>query len=63
MDDTGPLLDTIILLAGLALIVLTGLRISRRRSEKKPLEGSNAALIGILLWLGLLGVALYMVFG
>lgn len=63
MDDNGPLLDTIILLAGLALIVLTGLRISRRRSEKRPVEGQRAALVGILLWLGLLGVALYMVFG
>ncbi|HUM15934.1 MAG TPA: hypothetical protein VL086_09620 [Candidatus Nitrosotalea sp.] len=63
MEDTGSVFDTIFLLAGLALIVLTGLRVSRRSSEKKPLEGQRAATIGILVWLGLLGVALYMIFG
>jgi len=62
MED-GGFLDTIFLLGGLVLIVLTGLRLSRRRSDRKPVEGLTSATIGFLVWLGLLGVALYLVFG
>lgn len=60
--DTGTL-DTIFIVVGAVLILLTGLRVSRRRSEKKPVEGQRAATIGILIWLGLMGVAFYMIFG
>ncbi len=60
--DTGTL-DTIFIVAGAVLILLMGLRVSRRRSEKKPMEGQRAATIGILIWLGLMGVAFYMIFG
>jgi hypothetical protein len=64
MDVNNPTLDTIFLVVGAVLILLTGMRLSRRRSEKKsPMEGQRAATIGILIWLGLMGVALYMVFG
>ena len=63
MDVDNPSLDTIFLVVGAILIVLTGLRLSRRRGEKKPAEGQRAAVVGILLWLALMGVALYLIFG
>lgn len=63
MEDGYAIIDTIFLLVGLLLILLTGMRVSHRRSGKKPMEGRRAATIGILVWLGLLGVALYMIFG
>jgi hypothetical protein len=63
-DGSGSaLLDTIFLLGGLALILLTGMRFSRRHSRGKPMEGQRAATIGIVIWLALLGVALYLIFG
>lgn len=63
MEIDDKTLDTIFLVVGAVLILLTGLRVSRRRSEKKPMEGQRAATIGFLVWLGLMGVALYMIFG
>jgi hypothetical protein len=63
MGADSATVDTIVLVVGAILILLTGLRVSRRRSEKKPVEGQRAATIGILIWLALMGVALYMIFG
>ena len=63
MDGDSATLDTIFLVVGAVLILLTGLRVSRRRSEKEPAEGQRAAAIGILIWLALMVVALYMIFG
>lgn len=67
MENAYPSIDAIVdalfLLVGLVVIVLTGMRMSRRRSGRKPLEGQRAATIGILVWLGLLGVALYLILG
>ena len=63
MDGDNATLDTIFLVVGAVLILLTGLRVSRGRSERKPVEGQRAFAIGILIWLGLMGVALYMIFG
>jgi hypothetical protein len=63
MDGDNTTVDTIFLVVGAVLILLMGLRVSRRRLEKKPVEGQRAATIGILIWLGLMGVALYMIFG
>ncbi|HME97335.1 MAG TPA: hypothetical protein VKN16_24280 [Methylomirabilota bacterium] len=63
MDGDNATLDTIFLVVGAVLILLTGLRVSRRRSDKKPMEGQRAFTIGILVWLALMGVALYMIFG
>ncbi|HKA62299.1 MAG TPA: hypothetical protein VKH83_07725 [Methylomirabilota bacterium] len=62
MDGDNTTVDTIFLVVGAVLILLMGLRVSRRRSEKKPVEGQRAATIGILIWFGLMGVALYMIF-
>jgi hypothetical protein len=45
------------------LILLTSVRVSRRRSGAKPVKGQTGALIGIAVWLGFLGVALYLIFG
>jgi hypothetical protein len=63
MEDSVALVDSIILVAGIALIVLTSLRVSSRRSIGKPVKGQTAALVGIVVWLGCLGVALYLIFG
>jgi hypothetical protein len=59
----GGVLDTLLLFAGLALIVLTFMRFARRRPGSKPVEGQRVATIGMLVWLGLLGIALYLIFG
>ena len=61
MDGDNTTVDTIFLVVGAVLILLMGLRVSRRCSEKKPVEGQRAATIGILIWFGLMGVALYMI--
>ena len=63
MEDSAALVDTIILVAGIALILLTSLRVSQRRSTSKPTKGQTGALVGIVVWLGCLGVALYLIFG
>ena len=63
MDGDNATLDTIFLVVGAVLILMTGLRVSRRRSDKKPMEGQRDFTIGILVWLALMGVALYMIFG
>ena len=63
MDDSVGLIDVILLVAGIALILLTSVRVSRRRSSSKPVKGQTAALVGIMVWLGCLGVALYLIFG
>ena len=63
MDGGNATLDTIFLVVGAVLIVLTGLRLSRRRSQREPVKGQRAATIGILIWLALMAVGLYMIFG
>jgi hypothetical protein len=45
------------------LILLTSLRVSSRKSGRKPVKGQTGALVGIVVWLGFLGVALYLIFG
>jgi len=63
MGDFAGLVDAIILVAGIALILFTSVRVSRRRSGAKPSNSQTGALIGIAVWLGCLGVALYLIFG
>ena len=60
MEDSATLIDAIILVAGIVLILFTSVRVSRRRSGAKP---DTTALLGIAVWLGFLGVALYLIFG
>jgi hypothetical protein len=63
MEDSVALVDAIILVAGVVLILLTSVRVSRRRPSRKPVKGQTGAVIGIAVWLGCLGVALYLIFG
>ena len=63
MEDSATLVDAIILAAGIVLTLFTSVRVSRRRSGAKPGNGQAGALIGIAVWLGFLGVALYLIFG
>jgi len=45
------------------MILLTALRVSRRRSgSRRPVEGQRMATLGILVWLALVGVAVYPIF-
>lgn len=63
MEEGSHFLDTILLIAGLVVMVLTTLRFSRRRSgSQRPVEGQRMATLGILIWLALVGVALYLIF-
>ncbi|HSE03609.1 MAG TPA: hypothetical protein VLK35_05570 [Methylomirabilota bacterium] len=63
MGESSTLVDMVILLAGIALILLTSVSVSRRRSRSRPVKGQTTALIGIAVWLACLGVALYLIFG
>lgn len=63
MEEGSSLLDTIFLIAGLVMILLTALRLSGRRSRnRRAVEGERMATVGILIWLALIGVALYLIF-
>jgi len=63
MEAGSHFLDTIFLIAGLVMILLTTLRVSRRRSgSRRPVEGQRMATLGILVWLALVGVAVYPIF-
>lgn len=63
MGESSTLVDAVILLAGVALILLTSVSVSRRRSRSRPVKGQTTALIGFAVWLACLGVALYLIFG
>ena len=63
MGDEFSFVDVLVLGGVLVLIVLTSLRVGRHGRTRKPAEGQRAATIGILVWLGLLGFALYLIFG
>lgn len=63
MEAGSHFLDTIFLIAGLVMILLTTLGVSRRRSgSRRPVEGQRMATLGILVWLALVGVAVYPIF-
>jgi len=63
MEESSTLVDAIILIAGIVLILLTSVSVSRRRSRSKPIKGQTTALVGIAVWLACLGVAIYLIFG
>jgi hypothetical protein len=63
MEEGSSFLDTVFLIAGLVMILLTIFSVSRRRSgSRRPVEGQRMATFGILIWLALVGVALYLIF-
>jgi peptidoglycan/LPS O-acetylase OafA/YrhL len=63
MGDESGFVDLLFLGGALVLILLTSARLGRHGRGRKPAEGQRAATIGILVWLGLLGFALYLIFG
>lgn len=63
MGESAALIDAIILIVGIVLILVTSLHVSRKRSGSRPATGQATALIGVAVWLGFLGVALYLIFG
>jgi hypothetical protein len=62
MEESIPLLDAVILVAGVVLILITSVRVSRQRSQGKTVKGRAGALIGVAVWLAVLGVAVYLIF-
>lgn len=63
MDDESSFVDLLFVAGALVLIIVTSTGLGRRRRGGKPAEGQRAAAVGILIWLGLLGFALYLMFG
>ncbi len=63
MEDSAALVDAIILVAGVVLILLASVRVSRRYSRGRSVKDPAGALIGVAVGLGCLGVALYLIFG
>lgn len=60
MPDAFDLFDTLVLFAGLAVIIAIALHSSRRRSGTR---WPAAAVIGVLAWLTTFVFALYLIFG
>jgi hypothetical protein len=63
LGDGPSFVDLLFLGGALVLIVLTRVRIERHGRTRKPAEGQRATASGILLWPGLLGFSLYLIFG
>ena len=66
MGDDTSLFNLLFLGGALLLVLLTGLTgagVGRRSRAIKPAEGQRTATIGMLIWLGLLGLACYLIFG
>lgn len=62
MEEPIPLLDAVILVAGVVLILITSVRVSRQRSQGRTVKGPSGALIGVAVWLAVLGIAVYLIF-
>ncbi len=63
MEHSVALVDSIIRIAGIVVILLTSLRVSSRKSGRKAAKGQTGAVVGIVVWLGCLGVTLYLILG
>ena len=62
MGDETSLFNLLFLGGALVLVLLTGAGIGRR-SRGQPAEGQRTAAIGMLIWVALLGLACYLIFG
>jgi hypothetical protein len=62
MGDEAGIVDVLFVAGALVLVIVTSVGVGRRRYGK-PAEGQRTAAVGILVWLGLLGLALYLIFG
>ncbi len=62
MGEQPGIVDVLFVAGALVFVIVTSVGVGPRRYGK-PAEGQRTAAIGILVWLGLLGLALYLVFG
>jgi hypothetical protein len=60
MRDAFDLFDMLAFLSGLVLIIWIALHFSRRTPETHRHPG---AMIGMIVWLAVFGIALYLIFG
>jgi hypothetical protein len=62
MGEQPGIVDVLFVAGALGLVIVTSVGVGGRRYGR-PAEGQRTAAIGILVWLGLLGLALYLIFG
>lgn len=62
MGEQAGVVDVLFVVGALVLVIVTSVGVGHRRYGK-PAEGQRTAAVGILVWLGLLGLALYLIFG
>lgn len=62
MGEQPGIVDVLFVVGALGLVIVTSVGVGHRRYGK-PAEGQRTAAIGILVWLGLLGLALYLILG
>lgn len=63
MGEQAGIVDVLFVAGALVLVIATSVGVGHRRRYGKPAEGQRTAAVGILVWLGLLGLALYLIFG
>jgi hypothetical protein len=61
MGEQPGIVDVLFVTGALVLVIVTSVGVGHRR-HGRPAEGQRTAAIGILVWLGLLGLALYLIF-
>ncbi|HKX05997.1 MAG TPA: hypothetical protein VJX71_26130 [Methylomirabilota bacterium] len=62
MGEQPGIVDVLFVVGALGLVIVTSVGVGHRRYGRRA-EGQRTAAIGILVWLGLLGLALYLIFG
>ena len=62
MGEQPGIVDVLFVAGALVLVIVTSVGVGHRRYGK-PAEGQRTAAIGILVWLGLLGLAPSLILG
>ena len=62
MGEQPGIVDVLFVAGALVGVVVTSVGVGHRRHRRRA-QGQRTAAVGILVWLGLLGLALYLIFG